>query len=87
MPFFKSIRSGFLQGVFLLAPFHAAAWTATAEPIEKLLNAPTEEEKDKLTSRWRESIQEQLTSIASTVRILPLPNPNMSREPCDTSSH
>lgn len=64
---FNSLASVFLNLARFIFPFHAAAWRASVNSIRCLLNASDDEEKNRLTALWRDSIQSQLTSIAITV--------------------
>lgn len=48
-------------------PFHSAAWRATREPIEILLNEADSVKQDELTAKWRDAMQQQLMVTAVTV--------------------
>jgi hypothetical protein len=41
--------------------------TTTYDPIKALLNAPTEEERDELTEKWRNSKLEELNFVGIVV--------------------
>lgn len=41
--------------------------TTTYDPIKALLNAPTEEERDELTQKWRDSKLEELNFVGIVV--------------------
>lgn len=51
----------------MLFPFHRAAWQIAADPLRRLLNEPTEDEKNALTKRWKDSMQQELSMIGVTV--------------------
>jgi hypothetical protein len=48
-------------------PFHAAAWAASSEPIQRFLEEPDGDVKDQLTTLWRDTTQTQLNTIGITV--------------------
>ena len=53
--------------VRLVLPFHAAAWKASSEPIQALLNTTDTKKQDALTGVWRDTTQSQLNAIGITV--------------------
>ncbi|PSN64505.1 hypothetical protein BS50DRAFT_678595 [Corynespora cassiicola Philippines] len=50
----------------VLFPFHAAAWNATFEPIQRMLDEPNHAKRDELTAKWRDNAGTQLNTIVVT---------------------
>ncbi|KAH7130733.1 hypothetical protein B0J11DRAFT_430219 [Dendryphion nanum] len=50
----------------VLFPFHAAAWKASSEPIQQMLQEPDTVRKEELTAIWRDKTQTQLNTISIT---------------------
>jgi hypothetical protein len=56
-----------LELIKSILPFHAAAWAASSEPIQRLLDEADGVEKDRLTALWLDTIQTQLNAVGVTV--------------------
>jgi len=65
----KTWRKKILQCVKVAFPFHAAAWKASSEPIQRMLEEPDNVKQDQLTASWKEGTQSQLNVISVTVCI------------------
>lgn len=48
-------------------PFHAKAWRMVREPVIAFLNESDEGRRNQLTTVWRDTMLQQLTTIALTV--------------------
>jgi hypothetical protein len=59
------------KGLFHIAKavfvYHAPAWEAAMEPINKFLNESDHTLRDNLTKAWCENVQKQLNTILVTV--------------------
>ncbi|CAN9304906.1 unnamed protein product [Alternaria alternata] len=62
----KTWRKKILQCVKVAFPFHAAAWKALSEPIQRMLEEPDYIKQDQLTASWKEGTQSQLNVISVT---------------------
>lgn len=51
----------------MMLPFHAAAWKASSEPIQQLLDAASPQLQDEATTMWRDTMQTHLNYIGVTV--------------------
>ncbi|KAF2797238.1 hypothetical protein K505DRAFT_298770 [Melanomma pulvis-pyrius CBS 109.77] len=49
-----------------MLPFHAAAWKASSEPIQQLLDAASPQLQDEVTTMWRDTMQTHLNYIGVT---------------------
>ncbi|KAI1763110.1 hypothetical protein GGR53DRAFT_498623 [Hypoxylon sp. FL1150] len=59
----NTLERSLLNLLKFILPFHAAAWCAVSEPITRFLEEPGDDERDRLTVRWKETNLSQLQAI------------------------